>query len=691
MSIVERRYMNMNVRIVVSAAVALASAAPRMHAQDPLQRALSVTHLEADPNRVVVTRGEWAPLGIVARDAAGNPVSVSIRIAAPRRELRYENGRVRGITPGEYEIIATLVLPASARRSPASVRVPVTVAWPPLTSLEIDADPGTLYRGTTLLHTAKGFHDDGTPRPGVEPQWSSSDPSTATVDQYGYVAATRPGTVTISARFEDVTAEVNYHIEAFPAAELDVIGGADEVRTGDVQEFSVVARDRSGDVVDDLPVTWSLSFKPADGIVAPSGPGQIDSGRMVADVAGVYTVIATAGPLSAHRRFTVVQRDVIQRVQIVGHGRQDTHYTSDFWIFEGVDGRDYALTGGRQSASHAFMWDVTDPGAIFKTDSIRVDARSVNDVKVSPDARYAVMSREGASNRRNGVVIMDLAVPAHPTVASVYDEGLTGGVHNVFATDDNVFAVSNGDKYVILDVRDIYNPTYVSEYDHPDSRVHDVWVHDGIAYSAEWGTGVVVVDVGNGRWGGSIGNPVLVTVYPTPSGRTHTMFPYVSKSTGTPYLFVGDEITNRRGLAWEGNGPDHRQAYDPETGKGGYPRATSGYMQVLDVTDPENAQMIARYEVSEYGSHNMWVEDDILYQAYYEGGMRIVDVSGELMGNLFTQGREIAVFKPNDPLGWIPNAPATWSVRPYKGNIFFADINSGIWAVKLEPRDRPVM
>jgi hypothetical protein len=103
-----------------------------------------------------------------------------------------------------------------------------------------------------------------------------------------------------------------------------------------------------------------------------------------------------------------------------------------------------------------------------------------------------------------------------------------------------------------------------------------------------------------------------------------------------------------------------------------------------------NARMVARYEVTEYGTHNIWVEDDKLYQAYYEGGLRVVDVSGELMGNLYTQGREIAVFKPFDPQGYVANSPMVWSAIPYKGNIFFADTNSGIWAVRIEPRTRPV-
>jgi len=27
---------------------------------------------------------------------------------------------------------------------------------------------------------------------------------------------------------------------------------------------------------------------------------------------------------------------------------------------------------------------------------------------------------------------------------------------------------------------------------------------------------------------------------------------------------------------------------------------------------------------------------------------------------------------------------------PWKGNIFFSDINSGMWAVKMQPADRPI-
>jgi len=648
-----------------------------------------VARLSAAPDRLVVVAGQPADLQIQAFDANGNRLEeVGIRLAAPRTDVDvrswYDEGHVVGLSAGSYDIVAI----ASGAEGPIRLTIPLVVEWPAVARVDLRADAGALYVGSSVRHRVHALHADGSTRPDPEARWTTSDEAVATVDAFGFVTGVSPGEVTIEGHVEGVTSSITHTIDMLPRGRLWLEGGRDRVRTGDVQNFQALFQAEGGEVRDDLPVSWSLTYEPAPGIRGPSAPGQLKDGAFVADVPGLYTVVASAGPLQARRSLEVVPRDVVQSVEVMGQGRITDHYTSDLWVFEGVNGRDYAITGSRQAQSHAFVWDITDPTNIIKTDSIQVDARSLNDVKTSPDGRYGVLSREGASNRRNGVVILDLADPAHPTIASVYDEGLTGGVHNVFATDTHLFALSGGEKYVILDMTDLTNPRYVSEYDHPDSQLHDVWVHDGLAYSAEWETGVVVVDVGNGRWGGSLEEPKLAKVIPIGTGATHAVFPYFQESTGKFYLFVGDEIIGRSGLAWEGNGPDFRQPYDPETGRGGYPRATTGYIQIVDFTDPDEAEMVARYEVTEYGTHNIWVEDDVLYQAYYEGGARMVDVSGELMGNLYTQGREISVFKANDPLAWIPNSPGAWSVIPYKGNIFFSDNTSGLWSIKLSPRER---
>ena len=191
----------------------------------------------------------------------------------------------------------------------------------------------------------------------------------------------------------------------------------------------------------------------------------------------------------------VKPRDARRRIKVTGRGSITHVHTSDFWPWTGKDGRDYALVGTWGGDGWAYVFDITDLDNIVKTDSIKVDARTINDVTVSPDGRYGVLSREGASNRVNGVVILDLAKPAHPKVAATFDQELTGGVHNMFATNDYLFAISGGDRSTSSSTCGTSTkPKYVSEYRPPQRRMHDVWVRDGIAYSAQGGVGR------GGRW-----------------------------------------------------------------------------------------------------------------------------------------------------------------------------------------------
>jgi len=108
-----------------------------------------------------------------------------------------------------------------------------------------------------------------------------------------------------------------------------------------------------------------------------------------------------------------------------------------------------------------------------------------------------------------------------------------------------------------------------------------------------------------------------------------------------------------------------------------------GIVHVVDVSDINQPRKVAEYPVPEGGAHNMWVEDDVMYVGYYSGGGRIVDVSGELRGDLYQQGREIARVWTGDPEGFRANLPFTWGAQPHKGLIYFNDINSGLWIMKL--------
>ena len=85
----------------------------------------------------------------------------------------------------------------------------------------------------------------------------------------------------------------------------------------------------------------------------------------------------------------------------------------------------------------------------------------------------------------------------------------------------------------------------------------------------------------------------------------------------------------------------------------------------------------------EAGSHNQWVYDDILLAAFYQAGIRILDISGELLGDLYKQGREIGYFLPQHRDGIIPNAPMVWGAQPYKNYIFLSDMNSCLYCIEL--------
>ena len=97
----------------------------------------------------------------------------------------------------------------------------------------------------------------------------------------------------------------------------------------------------------------------------------------------------------------------------------------------------------------------------------------------------------------------------------------------------------------------------------------------------------------------------------------------------------------------------------------------------------ENPVEVARYEVPEAGAHNVWAEGDRLYVGYYQAGLRVLDISGELRGDLYRQGRELAVLKTSDADTTVPNWPMTWGAQLFKGTIFTSDLNSGLWIARL--------
>lgn len=624
-----------------------------------------------EPAEITLDVGD--SLQVQARVVDANGMAQDVRLqylSRSRQKLRaVSDGMITALRPGEITLIVRTVGTAAER---IQVEIPVVVRSPALESISFMEMPTRLYEYTQITPQFEATDVTGAERVLDEVMLTSTQPQRASVDAFGHVVAHEPGEVMLVAEVEGVRAEHMLTVVPNPVVRLELRGGADEARTGDVMTFRGVAFDANDQRVADAPFTYAVQAHPDDDLGNPA-VGQIDQqGRFVAESPGVYTIIATSGRLATRFTMRIEARNVATEMELIGQGLVANVHTSDLWVWEGVDGRDYAITGTWGANGEAYFWDVTDPATIIPTDTITVDARTVNDVKVSEDGEVCIISREGASNRRNGIVILDCTDPYNVAIITEYTDELTGGVHNLFIYEDHVYALSAGQRYDIINIEDPAQPYRVGrfELDAPGRRIHDVWVADGIAYSSNWTDGVVMVDVGNGVAGGSPSNPVMIGSYAYPSGWNHAAFPYHDKETGKFYIIAGDEKFP--------NGISHEK-----------PMEAAGWIHFIDFTDPHNPEEVARYQVPEAGTHNFWVEGDTLYVAYYNGGVRVVDISGDLKGDLYRQGREIAKYIPADPNGVVPNAPFTWGPQPHKGHLFFSDWNSGLWVTRLKPKDKP--
>ncbi len=608
--------------------------------------------IEVVPARLALDPGESAVVEARAFDVAGSllqGVEFSWRTSASEVATVDENGRVTAGSPGEVRV--------SARAGNTMGFVMVVVREAAASELAAALPEPTLPAGASAPVAVTAWDASGEPVAVGGLVFSSSDERVAAVDAVGRVFARMPGEARITAASGDLQAAVEVQVREGGAGEAVLSPSGARVRTGDVVRFRAAMDGRA------LHPAWSVDGAGAQ--IEPEGA----EGVFVAAEPGTYRVTALVGEASVLTTLVEVapRRAAGELIQI-GRGASASHHSGDTWVFEGADGRDYAYVG---TFMHDWMkaWDVTDPSAPVLTDSVQLDARRINDVKIHESARIGILTREGASNRRNGIVILDLSDPAHPSVLSEYERTVTGGVHNVWVEGDLVYAVHNGTRDIhIIDISNPAEPEEVGRWGLPASpskSLHDVIVQDGYAYLSYWDDGVVILDTGAGTHGGTPTEPQFVSRYKYPAGNTHTAW------RAGRYLFVGDEIFPSD---WDADAPIEAR----------------GYIHVLDMADPDKPVEVARYEVPEAGAHNIWVEDDRLYVGYYQAGLRVVDISGELRGDLYRQGRELAVFKTTDSQSTVPNWGMTWGAQIHKGNIFTSDLNSGLWIVKLVEGGRAI-
>jgi hypothetical protein len=539
------------------------------------------------------------------------------------------------------------------------------VKAPTVKTIEIAPVKTPLVAGGNVQLDAVTRIFNGDPRTGVPINWTSDNAKIATVDEAGVVTGVGPGKANITATSGPATATTTITVVKNNLRSLSVMAGAKTARTGDVVRFTA-----KGDPAGDFTTHWAVS---GNGAVVDS------NGAFIADLPGTYIVAAMSGSVSSSASIVVTPRNLEREIEVVGRAPMKEFQGAEQWITG-----NYAYYS---TISDRFLvYDISDPANPKLADTVKVDARLVNDISTTADGKILVISREGASNRKNGIAFYDTSDPAHPKLISEYTATVTGGVHSAFVNDHYVYLTDDATGSMrVIDFADVKNPKEVARWqtenplagpiqtkegEHIVGRyVHDLQVKDGLAYLAYWHDGLVILDVGAGMKGGSPENPKFVSQYRFNHNElygngwlagTHSVYRYRN------YVFIGDEV--------------FPAIFDIKSPKRVPVR---GIVHVIDVSDINSPRKVAEYPVPEGGAHNMWVENDLMYVGYYSGGGRVVDVSGELRGDLYRQGREIARLFTGDPEGFRPNLPLTWGAQPHNGLIYFNDINSGLWIVKL--------
>ena len=640
-----------------------------------------VARIVVTPRPKTVIANDTVQIRAEALDAAGRPVANArlIYLAGGAGGMD-STGRLFAPALGKIPVTISAIVPGTR----VYIERFVVLAVPgPAVSVAVTPRVEKMAAGQRLRLTATSLSRVNDQRTGPY-TWRSSNPAVLRIDTDGVLRAVVPGTATITA--SDAPATASMRVTVIPAASVASVTVTPErldARTGDVIRLRAVAKDRAGREIAGLTPSWSIS----------PGHGQIEpDGAFVGYEQGRYTVTASLGAQSADAILNLTKRDVRRPSTIVGRLARTAFLTSEVWIHPGGK---VAYLGTHGGGDRIYTIDISNPAAPVVVDSIQANTRLVNDMMTTPDGNTMVFTREGAADRRNGIVIADTRDPLHPKMISEFTDGVTAGVHSAFVYRQekygtHVYLTNDGTGALhVIDISDPYKPKEVAQWTTPRVElgryVHDIDVQNGLLYASYWNDGLVILDIGNGVRGGSPSHPVMVSQFkydldemyrdvetmssPGFGRGTHTAWRYKD------YVFIADEVYR--------NGP-------VKGAKDGAADRMYGRLQVIDVKDIEHPKSVAWYEPEYGGVHNVWVAGDTLYMGAYNAGFRAFDISGELRGDLRAQGREITHVHTAD-LGAVDNVKndaMTWGVvrNPKDGLLYVNDYHNGLWIVRIEPK-----
>jgi len=243
-------------------------------------------------------------LSVTPLDGRGDPlrdVLVSWRSLSPLvSSVDADRGVLRGVGVGTTQVIATC--------GSRSTTVNVTVTPRPVVRLEMSAAAVALTELDTVRVSASAYDDRGVIAPSVRITWTSDDATVATVDTSGQIVGVSPGTVTIAARADAVTATTTVRVTPRVVASVSLSPNAFALPRYESQSMTVSVRDATGRQLTVRVPLWRSS--------APSVASVSVTGVLTAHAVGTSTITATVDALSASASVTVIPPATVVRVEL---------------------------------------------------------------------------------------------------------------------------------------------------------------------------------------------------------------------------------------------------------------------------------------------------------------------------------------------------------------------------------------
>lgn len=368
-------------------------------------------------------------------------------------------------------------------------------------------------------------------------------------------------------------------------------------------------------------------------------------------------------------------------MSVLGLGSVPERYTSELWV-HGL----YAYTGtwgrrGVNSGNVLKVWNVAGNSPVLVDSVIIGNAVTLGDVQVSEDGKLMVVATEF---RPGSIVLYDLTNPAKPTLLSKFHSPNTEpGVHTatlarVAGRQYAFLAVDPPARLVIVDLTNPAEPFEVFAQAMGNPYIHDVYVREGLLFTALWDDGVAIWDIGGGSHGGTVSNPVRLGSLKTQASRpssgssVHNVASYQQAAGARNYLFIGEEVPVAFGTS------------------------SAGDIHVVDISELTAPREVAFFTVEGAGTHNFSIDEarGLLYAAYYNAGIQVLDIKGDLSACVSGQRDNVGRCALRKMGRLVANALAAntppvyvWGVHFAGQHLYSSDMLNGLW--KLDARGVP--